>query len=526
MSVSPLASQTPGVYIDEVNAFPNSVVEVATAIPAFIGYTPRASYEGKSYTNKPVKITSFNEFKAFFLNPNLPAPAPPASQYLPEYYVTKQKKKPEKGSSYEINGDIYTIEPDPGTIYYLYNSVRLFYENGGGTAYIVSVGTYGEPTKAPINPGDNITNPNVKLSDLLGGLAQLKQVPDATMYIAPEATLLSLAENSTLMEEMLLQSGDLGTTVSIFDIIGGHEPDPILYTQDIQNFRNSTGNNSLKYGVSYYPFLKTTITEADEIGYVNINGGDAGSLADLVNPPASPNPAAEQILGNIKSPPAGMTPSRLNEALMLASKPYKQVMGIIQERINTLPPSGAMAGVYTQVDNTKGVWNAPANVTPLGAVGLTLNINDSMQAGLNVDAVSGKSVNCIRFFNGQGILVWGARTLDGNSQDWRYINVRRTVTMIEQSVKLAARTYVFAPNDANTWVSVKSMIENFLTTIWKEGALQGAKAEDAFNVAVGLGTTMTAEDILNGNMRVAVKLAVTHPAEFIIIEVEQEMAKS
>lgn len=526
MAVSPLSSQTPGVYIDEINAFPNSVVEVATAVPAFIGYTPRASYEGKSYLNQPVQITSFNQFKAFFLNPNLPAPAPPASQYDPQYYITKQKKKPEKGVSYEINGDIYTVEPDPGTIYYLYNSIRLFFENGGGTAYVVSVGSYGAPTKSPISPGDDIVNPNVKLSDLLAGIALLKQIPAVTMYVAPEATLLSTDDNSTLMEAMLLQSGDMATAVSIFDIKGGHAPDPILYTQDIQTFRNNTGNNSLKYGTAYYPFLKTTITESDEVSYSNLNGGDISGLSDLLNPPAAPNPVAVQILGNIKSPPAGMTTSQLNQALLNASKTYKHLMGIVQERINVLPPSGAMAGVYTQVDNTKGVWNAPANVTPVGAVGLTLNINDSMQAGLNVDAVSGKSINCIRAFAGQGILVWGARTLDGNSQDWRYINVRRTVTMIEQSVKLAARTYVFAANDANTWQSVKSMIENFLTNIWKEGALQGAKPDDAFSVAVGLGTTMTAEDILEGTMRVAVKLAVTHPAEFIIIEVEQEMAKS
>lgn len=526
MSLSPLASQTPGVYIDEVNAFPNSVVEVATAIPAFIGYTPRASYEGQSYLNQAVKITSMLEFQAFFLNSNPPAPAPPASQYNPDYHITKQKKKPEKGSYYEFNGDTYTIEPDPGTIYYLYNSVRLFYENGGGTAYIVSVGGYGAPTGSPINPGDNITNPNVKLADLLNGVSLLKQVRDVTMYVVPEATLMSKDENSTLMEAMLLQNGDMGTAVSIFDIIGGHAPDPILYTQDIQNFRNSTGNNSLKYGTAYYPFVLTTITEADEISYGNINGGNTSSLSDIINPPAAPNQVAEQVLANIKNPPAGMTPSQLNQSLMNASKQYKTIMGIIQSRINTLPPSGAMAGVFTQVDNTKGVWNAPANVSPVGVVGLTLNINDGMQASLNVDALSGKSVNAIRFFNGQGILIWGARTLDGNSQDWRYINVRRTVTMIEQSVKLASRTFVFAPNDANTWHSAKSMIDNFLENIWKEGALQGAKPEDAFSVTVGLGTTMTAQDILDGNMRISVKLAVTHPAEFIIIEVEQEMAKS
>jgi phage tail sheath protein FI len=155
-----------------------------------------------------------------------------------------------------------------------------------------------------------------------------------------------------------------------------------------------------------------------------------------------------------------------------------------------------------------------------------MKIEDAMQAGLNVDALSGKSINAIRFFNGQGILVWGARTLDGNSQDWRYISVRRTVTMIEQSIKLGARAFVFAPNDANTWLTVQSMIANFLTNIWKEGALQGAKATDAFSVAIGLGTTMTAQDILDGVMKISVKIAITHPGEFIVITFQQEMAKS
>jgi hypothetical protein len=97
--------------------------------------------------------------------------------------------------------------------------------------------------------------------------------------------------------------------------------------------------------------------------------------------------------------------------------------------------------------------------------------------------------------------------------------------MIEQSIKLGIKVYVFEPNVANTWVSVKSMIVNFLTNLWKEGGLQGAKPSDAFNVALGLGSTMTAQDILNGTMRVAVKIAVTHPAEFIVLQFEQQMTK-
>jgi len=95
-------------------------------------------------------------------------------------------------------------------------------------------------------------------------------------------------------------------------------------------------------------------------------------------------------------------------------------------------------------------------------------------------------------------LVWGARTLDGNSQDWRYINVRRTLIMIEQSLKLACSAYVFEANDSGTWITIKSMINNFLDNLWKQGALAGAVPEEVFDVQIGLGTTMTPNDILDG----------------------------
>jgi hypothetical protein len=104
--------------------------------------------------------------------------------------VTAQEKAPVKGDYYNFNGTIYTVEPDPNTIYYLYNSVKMFFQNGGSQAYIVSVGTYGPPSGSPINPGDQITNGNVKLADLQQGLAALKKVPEVTMYIMPEGTLL------------------------------------------------------------------------------------------------------------------------------------------------------------------------------------------------------------------------------------------------------------------------------------------------------------------------------------------------
>lgn len=138
----------------------------------------------------------------------------------------------------------------------------------------------------------------------------------------------------------------------------------------------------------------------------------------------------------------------------------------------------------------------------------------------------GKSINAIRSFIGEGVLVWGARTLDGNSLNWRYISVRRTMIMLEESCRLAAKAMVFEPNVANTWVTIKSMIQNFLTGIWKRGGLAGEVPDDAFSVHVGLGETMSPEDILEGILRVSVLVAISRPAEFIEITFQQQMQKS
>jgi phage tail sheath protein FI len=124
------------------------------------------------------------------------------------------------------------------------------------------------------------------------------------------------------------------------------------------------------------------------------------------------------------------------------------------------------------------------------------------------------------------VLVWGARTLDGNSLDWRYINVRRTMIMLEESCRLAAKAMVFEANVASTWLSLKGMISDFLTGIWKRGGLAGAVPDDAFSVHVGLGETMTPEDILEGILRLTVLVAVSRPAEFIEITFQQQMQKS
>jgi phage tail sheath protein FI len=158
--------------------------------------------------------------------------------------------------------------------------------------------------------------------------------------------------------------------------------------------------------------------------------------------------------------------------------------------------------------------------------GLTKQVTDEAQGGLNVDVDAGKSINVIRAFTGKGILIWGARTLAGNDNEWRYIPVRRFFNMVEESCKKASEGFVFEPNDSGTWVRVQGMLENFLTTLWRQGALQGAKPEHAFYVAVGLNKTMTALDILEGRLIIEIGMAVVRPAEFIILRFSHKMAES
>jgi phage tail sheath protein FI len=169
------------------------------------------------------------------------------------------------------------------------------------------------------------------------------------------------------------------------------------------------------------------------------------------------------------------------------------------------------------------VWKAPANVGVSSVIKPSILLTDGDQADLNVDSQFGKSVNVIRAFTGRGIIVWGARTLAGNDNEWRYVPVRRFFNMVEESAKNASAQFVFEPNNRNTWTRVRSMIENFLTLQWQAGALMGTTTEEAYYVRVGLNETMTELDIFEGRMIVEIGMAVVRPAEFIILQFSHKM---
>jgi phage tail sheath protein FI len=267
-------------------------------------------------------------------------------------------------------------------------------------------------------------------------------------------------------------------------------------------FRGGIGDNFLSYGAAYYPYLRTNI-----VPYVNeethaITGGTIPGAVFLRLPDNATDLTKSIYHTN--------------------SKLYLDIKKSLEKNNIVLPPGSAVAGVYCQVDSTRGVWKAPANVSLSLVKEPMVRISDDDQKDMNVTA-SGKSVNAIRFFPGKGTVVWGARTLAGNDNEWRYISVRRFCNFVEESAKKASEPFVFEPNDANTWTKVKGMIENFLVLQWRAGALMGVRPNDAFYVHVGLGTTMTALDILEGRMIVEIGLAVVRPAEFIIMRFSHKM---
>ena len=197
--------------------------------------------------------------------------------------------------------------------------------------------------------------------------------------------------------------------------------------------------------------------------------------------------------------------------------PWLQMFDAGAKRTDYFPPSGAMAGIYARSDNSRGVHKAPANEVVRGCTGLSCNYNVGEQ-----DILNPIGVNLIRALPGQGIRVWGARTISSNGL-WKYVNVRRLFIYIEESIKANTNWVVFEPNSETLWSRVTRTIETFLATCWRDGALAGSSPEQAFFVECGP-TTMTQDDIDNGRLICQIGIAPVKPAEFVIFRITQKTA--
>lgn len=648
--INETAIKTPGVYTTEIPVFPPSVAQVATAVPAFIGYTEKASRGGKDVTNKPVKISSLVQYVQYFGD---------AFDQL--------------GATVVLNNDNTVSGVDIQPKYQLFNAIRLFFSHGGSNCYIISVGKYKPDGTAAI-------------ADFIGATGSpcfdaLKKEDEPTLIVVPDAVMLAETEFHQVMSAALKQCSDLQDRFTILDVYKGDQERTFSNDDVITNFRTGIGGSFLNYGAAYYPWLRTSLqyqirfsdtklekpkgtavalntvvtdnaflTQLDKLvgddkniltPFVNginlqmgnlIDKNDLGNRIDdmkamltgfialtgftdttpavkdgqtmsklhdkykkegtapafstieklarelvlinssypLPNPgphdvttlatsdfpgsfnftsngpdtgiygtPADDNAAVKNITGRVTalySNVANFIQNFVNEVRNLAdgleagmvssSGIYANIKEAIKREGIIVPPGGAIAGVYAAIDGTRGVWKAPANVSLNTVIEPVVAIDNNIQDDLNVDVNAGKSINAIRTFTGKGTLVWGARTLAGNDNEWRYISVRRFFIMVEESAKKATEPFVFEPNDANTWAKVRGMLENFLLVLWRQGALAGAKPEHAFFVKCGLGQTMTAQDILEGKLIVEIGMAAVRPAEFIILRFSHKLQES
>ena len=561
--------KTPGVYVEEETKFPPSVAQVETAIPAFIGYTA----EGPK--NKPTRITSMLEYEQLFGKAN------------PETFAVAFKD------------GIATATQTKVSNFKMYYAMQMFFANGGGPCYIVSVGE------------EDVYYSAVSVTELQAGLELLKKEDEPTLIVFPDlqglvpnaadvnaatATAQTAADNKTAATDAKAASKDVSDAVqaavdlqAAVDVVAtkvnsyanaaivnpakvaaaqavavavlaaanlaaaktaaqavtaAFDTDLVTATAisaaasnnatavaaaqsnvaditkvyslynsalnqaelmkdrfvimdvlgDDVTFRSKVIGSGLKYGAAYHPKLKTVLNYAYKEADVLVTG--ASGIANLANLKSS------------------------------SSELYNLAKKAIDSKQVVLAPSSSMAGVYAKVDSTSGVFKAPANVGLNYVVAPTVKISHEDQEGLNVDPTSGKSINAIRTFTGKGTLVWGARTLDGNSNEWRYISVRRFFNMVEESVKKATERFVFEPNTANTWIRVQTMIENFLNQQWQDGALAGSKPEEAYYVSVGLNKTMSAQDILEGRMNIEIGMAAVRPAEFIVLRFSHKLQEA
>ncbi len=179
-----------------------------------------------------------------------------------------------------------------------------------------------------------------------------------------------------------------------------------------------------------------------------------------------------------------------------------------------VPPSGHVAGIYAKTDIERGVHKAPANEVVLGATSLQFQITKGEQ-----DILNPRGVNCLRVFPGRGLRVWGARTSSSNPI-LKYISVRRFLLYIEESIDEGTQWVVFEPNNEKLWGRVRATITEFLTRVWRDGALMGTKPEEAFFVKCDR-TTMTQDDIDNGRLICIIGVATVKPAEFVIFRIAQ-----
>lgn len=532
-----MSFSTPDSYLEEQTVRPLSISPGATALAVFIGYTQKAiDSNGNDLTDVLTPIGSLLDYEAYF------GSVEPAGRDV----------------QIDAHGNASSVGAAT-TRHYLFHSVDLYFRNGGGSCFILSIGRYSDP---------------VAWKDFDRGLGILKQDDRPTLMVLADAVNLGGADYYMLARSALEQCSELKDRFAILDV----------KDNDVATFRNSIGGAGLGYGAAYYPYLNTTSFHPYDESRVPVKhgyglfeiqncirisyDGRPGEGATISIAEAAPDQAdvpRVRVAGNgislvvgaaTGSPPAAILDAwnsipdpgkfdmtvagtgqvllaqqqaefafdeeiaRLGDGRIKIDNPsvYDSVVSVLEQQKISLPPGGAVAAAYSKTDLVSGPWKAPANIAINDVTGPVADINNTGQEYLN-NSPDGKSINALRSFVNQGTLIWGARTLDGHSNEWRYIPVRRLFIKVESDIRRATAFSVFEPNNAFTWLKIRTMLIGYLDELWSAGALNGASAEEAYFIRLGLGETMDDEDIRAGRLHISVGIAAARPAEFVVMTI-------
>lgn len=369
------------------------------------------------------------------------------------------------GDGFAIAGDPQSQLPTGAAL--LYYAMQSYFLNGGGACYVVGL------------LADDI-------GQYLAGLRALENVDEPTLILPCGAINLSAEDYHTFCKMSLVQAERLRDRFCVVDarMESAALTTSMRVSADMAAFRDGIGGDHLSYGAAYYPYVQSTLAWEYSEEVVKLDGTAVKDITQKAT--------------------------------------HARVTAWLRGLRVVLPPSAAIAGLYATVDRDRGVWKAPANVGLVGVTAPMLPIDNDEQDDMNVPGDRAQ-VNAIRSFSGLGTMVWGARTLDFKAADWTYLSVRRLFIMMEESIAKAINVFVFEANDKSTWTAVKGAIDSYLFQLWGKGALAGGKPEESYAVSVGLGETMTADDVREGRMVVTVRVAPVRPAEFIEITFSQNV---
>lgn len=494
----------PGVYVEEIERGPKPIEGVATSTAAFLGETQRGP-------QIPWLVTSYGEYMRWFGDVFAPG------KYMPHAvktffdnggrrcYITRVVGDGAAAATVQL-GDFTVTAGGPGTAYN-----NIWVRLGPGTTrnadgdpvgFRLQVGCWADPADVP---GDADGIATGAIPSVTEDFDDLSLEPASPAYYAKRVNNF----NSSLIELSAPDDAALPGGVLSERMTGGTDGQPVTaaeYEVDDPDPSRRRGLKALELdrvrevAIVYAPGVDYTVagkvvTHCENNRY---RFAVVDSLPDLAN--------ATNI--EPRSDVADTKHGAFYYPWIFVSDPRSG-------RRVRIPPGGSVCGIYARTDSRRGVFKAPANETLASAIDLEYDINQGVQEVLNP-----RGVNVIRRFPGRGIRLWGARTMSSDPL-WKYVSVRRLFIFLEASIYNSTQWVVFEPNDQRLWARAKQTLTLFLRTQWREGALFGAKEDEAFFVAVGR-ETMTEDDILNGRLIIEVGVAPVRPAEFVIFRVFQK----